>query len=66
MRTVRQKNQARRSAVSALTQALIEVRTYLDCHSTDEERLGMIGLEPDLHELARRFEYETKDEGESI
>jgi hypothetical protein len=59
-----EKDRARRNAVAALTQALIEVRTYLDCHSTQEERLAMIGLEPDLHELARRFEYETKDDGE--
>jgi hypothetical protein len=57
------KAQARRDAVAALTEALNKVRHYLDCHSTQKERLEMIGLEPELHELARRFEYETKDDG---
>lgn len=57
------KEAARRRAVAALTQALVDVRTYLDCHATQWEREGMIGLEPELRDLAHRFEYETKDDG---
>lgn len=57
------KRRARSNAVHALTLAWMEVREYLDKHATPNERSWLVGLEPDLHELGRRFEYETKEEG---
>lgn len=60
-----EKRRARNNTIESLDVALNAVRGYIDTRTDQEERLRLLGLEPDLRDLRHRFELATSPEDES-